>query len=87
MATSITQDMKYRQSLTKYADKYGVSRASRKYNQSRSYIAPIPGLTDRKNSRKLKRKGVRTMEQTKKGTPPPQYDEAFKAGAVRLVTE
>jgi len=29
------------------------------------------------------------MEQkkAKKGTPPPRYDEAFKAGAVRLVTE
>ncbi len=29
------------------------------------------------------------MEQKKKkkGTPPPRYDEAFKAGAVRLVTE
>jgi len=29
------------------------------------------------------------MEQkkTKKGTPPPRYDEAFKSGAVRLVTE
>ena len=29
------------------------------------------------------------MEQkkTKKGTPPPRYDEAFKTGAVRLVTE
>lgn len=38
MATSIAQDMKYRQSLMKYADKYGVSRASRKYNKSRSYI-------------------------------------------------
>lgn len=38
MATSITQDMRYRQSLMKYADKYGVSRASRKYNKSRSYI-------------------------------------------------
>lgn len=36
--TSITQDMKYRQSLMKYAEKYGVSRASRKYNKSRSYI-------------------------------------------------
>ena len=35
---SITQDMKYRQSLMKYAEKYGVSRASRKYNKSRSYI-------------------------------------------------
>ena len=36
--TSITQDMKYRQSLMLYAQKYGVSRASRKYNKSRSYI-------------------------------------------------
>ena len=35
---SITQDMKYRQSLLIYAQKYGVSRASRKYNKSRSYI-------------------------------------------------
>ncbi|SDO05743.1 hypothetical protein SAMN05192585_15017, partial [Acetanaerobacterium elongatum] len=35
---SITQDMKYRQSLMKYVEKYGVSRASRKYNKSRSYI-------------------------------------------------
>ena len=35
---SITQDMKYRQSLLTYARKYGVSRASRKYNKSRSYI-------------------------------------------------
>ena len=30
--------MRYRQSLMKYAQKYGVSRASRKYNKSRSYI-------------------------------------------------
>lgn len=35
---SITQDMKYRYSLMKYAEKYGVSRASRKYNKGRSYI-------------------------------------------------
>ena len=35
---SITQDMRFRQSLMKYAEKYGVSRASRKYNKSRSYI-------------------------------------------------
>ena len=27
-----------KQSLMKYAEKYGVSRASRKYNRSRSYI-------------------------------------------------
>ena len=38
MSKSITQDMAYRQSLMKYAEKYGVSRASRKYNKSRSYI-------------------------------------------------
>ena len=38
MSRSITQDMAYRQSLMKYAEKYGVSRASRKYNRSRSYI-------------------------------------------------
>ena len=35
---SITQDMRFRQSLMNYAKKYGVSRASRKYNKSRSYI-------------------------------------------------
>lgn len=34
----ITQDMRYRQSLMEYAKKHGVSRASRKYNRSRSYI-------------------------------------------------
>ena len=38
MKKSITQDMRYRQSLMRYAEKYGVSRASRKYNKSRSYI-------------------------------------------------
>ena len=38
MKKSITQDIAYRQSLMKYAEKYGVSRASRKYNKSRSYI-------------------------------------------------
>ena len=38
MSKSITQDMAYRQSLMRYAEKYGVSRASRKYNKSRSYI-------------------------------------------------
>lgn len=30
--------MAYRKSRMKYADKYGVSRASRKYNKSRSYV-------------------------------------------------
>ena len=38
MNKSITQDMAYRQSLMKYAEKFGVSRASRKYNKGRSYI-------------------------------------------------
>ena len=35
---SVTQEMKYRQSLIRYAEKFGVSRASRKYNRTRSYI-------------------------------------------------
>jgi len=35
---SITQDMKYRQSLMTYVRNHGVSQASRKYNKSRSYI-------------------------------------------------
>ena len=38
MSNNVTQDMRYRQSLMQYADKYGVSRTSRKYNKSRSYI-------------------------------------------------
>ena len=38
MSKSITQDMSYRQSLMKYAEKNGVGRASRKYNKTRSYI-------------------------------------------------
>ena len=38
MSKSITQDMAYRQSLMKCAEKYGVSKASRKYNKSGSYI-------------------------------------------------
>lgn len=35
---SITQDMKYKQSLMAYSLKHGVSQASRKYNRARSYI-------------------------------------------------
>ena len=38
MKKSITQYMAYRQSLMKFAAKNGVSKASRKYNKSRSYI-------------------------------------------------
>ena len=34
----ITQNMRFRQSLIKYAEKNGVAKASRKYNKSRSYI-------------------------------------------------
>lgn len=36
--TTITQDMKYKQSLMKYVKANGVSKAARKYNRSRSYI-------------------------------------------------
>lgn len=35
---SITQDMRYRLSLIQYADKYGVSKAARKYKTNRQYI-------------------------------------------------
>ena len=57
--------------------------------QNSSGFAPIPELTDREKSRKLESKGAHVMEQkkTKKRTAPPRYDDAFKAGAVRLVTE
>ncbi len=36
--TKITQQMRYRLSLIKYAKKYGVSKASRVYNTNRQYI-------------------------------------------------
>ena len=35
---TITQEMKYRQSIVRYSQDKGVSRASRKYNKGRSYI-------------------------------------------------
>lgn len=36
----------------------------------------------------MERKGVQMMEnKRKKGTPPPRYDDAFKAGTVRMVIE
>ena len=35
---TVTQNMKYRQSLIYYAQKYGVARASRKYNRSCIYF-------------------------------------------------
>ena len=40
---SITQDMKYRYSLMKYAEKYGVSRASRKYDKNRNKSDSVLG--------------------------------------------
>jgi len=33
LMNSVTQDMKYRQSLMQYAEKHGVSAASRKYKK------------------------------------------------------
>ena len=38
MASTITQDMRYRLSLIKYAERYGVSKAARKYRTNRQYI-------------------------------------------------
>ncbi len=34
----ITQDIKFRLSLIKYAEKYGVSKAARKYKTNRQYV-------------------------------------------------
>lgn len=39
MANSITQDMRYRQSLCIYAQKYGVTKAGIKYEHSKQYTA------------------------------------------------
>ena len=52
---TVTQNMKYRQSLVCYAQKFGVARASRKYNRARSsiyfwlsrYDGTIESLADR----------------------------------------
>ncbi len=41
---TITQDMKYRHSLIRFALKYGVSKASRKYNRARSYLFLVKAL-------------------------------------------
>ena len=35
---SVTQDMKFRQSLLKYSQKYGVTKAAIKYKTNRQYI-------------------------------------------------
>ena len=51
-------------------------------------LAPFPILMDKKSFVIMERKGVQMMEnKRKKGTPPPRYDDAFKAGAVRMVIE
>ena len=39
--TSITQDMKYRLSLIRYAEKYGVTKAAIKYKTNRQYNAVL----------------------------------------------
>ena len=71
MKKSITQDMAYRQSLMKYAEKYGVSRASRKYNKSRSYIyfwkARWDGSEESLDSVYTRHKICDIMEITKRG--------------------
>ncbi len=36
---SITQDIKFRLSIIKYAEKYGASRAARKYKTNRQYTS------------------------------------------------
>lgn len=45
--SSITQDMKWRQSLMKYAETYGVSRASRKYQKPILHIPFLFGVEKR----------------------------------------
>ena len=35
---TVTQKMKFRQSLIKYSEKYGVTKAAIKYNVTRQYI-------------------------------------------------
>ena len=75
----------YRERLEAYGIRQSMSRRGDPYDNA----APIPELTDREKSRKLESKGAHAMEQKKmkKRTAPPRYDDAFKAGAVRLVTE
>ena len=45
-----TQDMAYRQSLMKYAEKYGVSRASRKYIKNLHFLL-MSGTVDERKKR------------------------------------
>ena len=63
MSKSITQDMAYRQSLMKYAERHGVKQASRRYNKSRSYIyfwkARWDGTAELKLIRDMRRRNPR----------------------------
>ena len=63
MSKSITQDMAYRQSLMKYAERHGVKQASRRYNKSRSYIyfwkARWDGTVELKLIRDMRRRNPR----------------------------
>ena len=68
MSKSITQDMAYRQSLMKYAEKYNVSRASRKYNRSRQR-----GYTRRPESlfRVMRKLGAHRLQRKTPTNPSP----------------
>ena len=53
-----------------------------------SFPAPFPELMDKKAFVIMERKGDKgNGKQTQKGIAPPRYDEAFKGGAIRMVTE
>lgn len=63
-------------------------RGGQFWNPESGQVAPFPILMDKKSFVIMERKGVQMMEnKRKKGTPPPRYDDAFKAGAVRMVIE
>lgn len=38
LMNGITQDMKFRYSLMRYAEKFGIAKACRKYNKAKSYV-------------------------------------------------
>ena len=71
---SITQDMKYRYSLMKYAEKYGVSRDSRKYDKSRE--CPGSGVNLQADAEQAVRLEVLNMPGKKRA---PTGDTAFCA--------
>lgn len=66
---SVTQGMAYRQSLMKYAEKYGVGRACREYNKGRSLSLLLESPLGR-NGRVL---GLPI-------SPPPQSPQSAHAG-------